>query len=280
MEHLMSMSDVEKFKEDMIAAEKSKVTIEKYLRDVKAFLAWLGDGTAVCKETVIEYKNYLTEHYTVTSVNSMLAAVNSFLKNMEWYDCVVKSLRVQREAFRAKERELSREEYYRLLHTAKNRGNQRLYFVMQSICATGIWISELKYITVEALQTGRAVVTAKGKIRTVLLPSELCRQLKQYVREVKISAGSVFVTRNGKPLDRSNVLHDMKKLCEDAGVAEKKVFPHNLRHLFACTYYQAEKDLSHLADLLGHSNVNTTRIYTLVSGDEHARQIEQLGLII
>lgn len=280
MDHLIRSIEVDHFKEKMVQEEKSRATIEKYLRDVNAFLRYVGEEKTICKENVIAYKNYLTEHYAAASVNSMLAALNCFFKQMGWYDCVVKSLKVQRKAFRAHDRELTREEYYRLLNAAKEKGSERLYYVMESICATGIRISELKFITVEALHTGQARVNLKGKIRTVLLPFDLCRKLKKYVREKRIGSGSIFVTNGGKPLDRSNVLHDMKGLCKAAGVEAKKVFPHNLRHLFACTYYQAEKDLTHLADLLGHSNINTTRIYTLVSGEEQAKQIDMLGLVL
>lgn len=280
MDHRMSKDEIEFFREKLVEAERSKATIEKYIRDVKAFWQYAGSELSVCKETVIGYKNYLVERYAAASVNSMLAAVNCFFKQLGWYDCVVKCLKVQREAFRSHDRELGKEEYYRLLKAARDKGNERLYFVMESICATGIRISELRFITVEALYAGRARVNLKGKMRTVLLPSDLCRKLKRYIRERGINSGSVFVTREGKPLDRSNVLHDMKKLCGTAEVDEKKVFPHNLRHLFACAYYQAEKDLSHLADLLGHSSVNTTRIYMLVSGKEQVRQIERLGLVL
>lgn len=280
MGHLMGEAELIKFRKLLMEDEKSVATIGKYVRDMKSFLEYTGTGIEICKETVIRYKNYLVEHYAVASVNSMLASMNCFFKKFGWYDCVVKSLKVQREAFRSHEKELSREEYYRLLQAAKDEGNERLYYVMQSICSTGMRISELRFITVEAVHNGRAKVSLKGKTRTVLLPADLCRRLKAYARERGIECGSIFVTRSGRPLDRSNVFHDMKALCRAAGVERKKVFPHNLRHLFACTYYQAEKDLTHLADLLGHSSVNTTRIYTLVSGEEQAKQIDLLGLVL
>lgn len=281
MSHIMSIAEIENFQNQLLGEEKSSATIEKYVRDVKAFLDYAGNEAiaVVSKEEVIRFKNYLMERYAVTSVNSMLAAVNCFFKKLGWHDCVVKSLKVQREAFRPRERELTKEEYYRLLKAAKDKGNERLYYVMQCICSTGIRISELRFITVESLNTRRARVCLKGKTRTVLLPLELCRRLKGYVQERAIIRGSVFVTNSGKPLDRSNILHDMKALWKAAGVSRKKIFPHNLRHLFACTYYRVEKDLSHLADILGHSSVNTTRIYTLVSGEEQAKQIDMLGLI-
>ena len=199
---------------------------------------------------------------------------------MGWYDCIVRSVKVQKQAFRAEECELTKEEYYRLLHAAREKGNMRLYYIMQTICSTGIRVSELEFITVESLESGRARVHLKGKTRTVILTEKLCRELRGYAKERCVRSGSVFVTRSGRPVDRTNILHDMKALCVSAGVSREKVFPHNLRHLFACTYYQVEKDLSHLADLLGHSSINTTRIYTLVSSEKQARQIEFLGLVI
>lgn len=280
MEHTIDQTMLEQFRCTMIEDEKSEATISKYLRDLKAFMEWMGEETSVCKETVIRYKEYLTRKYAVTSVNSMLAAVNSFFKRMEWYDCLVKALKVQREAFRKHDRELSKKEYLRLLDAARKNGNERLYLVMESICSTGIRISELKFITVESLSSAQVRVSLKGKTRTVLMPAKLCRKLRRYATAQKIKTGSIFITKSGSPLDRSNVLHDMKKLCSDAGVDRAKVFPHNLRHLFACTYYRVNKDLSHLADMLGHSNINTTRVYTQVSGEEQAKELELLGLVL
>lgn len=280
MEHKWEWNMLGKFEEELINEEKSDATREKYVRDVRAFLHYMNTAGYINKEKVVEYKQYLQENYAVTSINSMLAAVNGFFKFMGWYDCTVKALRVQKEAFRSCEKELTRKEYYRLLETAQKRGNQRLHLLMETICSTGIRISELKYITAEAAHSGKARVSLKGKTRTVLLPSKLCRMLTHYARERRIQKGSIFITRNGLPLDRSNVLHEMKKLSEDAGVDRRKIFPHNFRHLFACTYYRMEKDLSHLADLLGHSSINTTRIYTQISGEEQIKQIERLGLIV
>ena len=193
---------------------------------------------------------------------------------------MVKLLKIQKVSFRSREKELSREEYLRLLFAAGEKKDQRLYYLMQTICATGIRVSELRFITAEAVKEGRAKVTLKGKVRTVLLPAPLCRVLKKYMKERNIQKGSLFVTRRGRPLDRSNIWHEMKALCEKAGVSREKVFPHNLRHLFACTYYKKEKDLSHLADLLGHSSIDTTRIYTMVSGEEQSRRIAALGLVV
>lgn len=268
------------FERMLIEEEKCASTRKKYVRDVKALLAYLGEPGCVTKAAVIAYKQHLTERYAVATVNAMLASINSFFKKMSWYDCVVKSLRVQQAAFRPPERELTKAEYYRLLQTAKAQGNERLYLLMQTLCGTGIRISELPFITVEAVTAGRARVTLKGKTRAILLSAALCRELRRYTRARRIRTGSVFVTRGGRPVDRSNVFREMKAICTEAGVDPRKVFPHNLRHLFACTYYQAEKDISHLADLLGHSSINTTRIYLMKSSAEQARQLEHLGLVI
>lgn len=279
MERYITRTEITKFQNRLIEDEKSAATIQKYLRDLEAFFAFAGKES-VTKDMAIRYKQYLKGRYKPASVNSMLAAVNRFFKEMQWFDCIVKSMKIQRQTFRSKERELTKAEYYRLLKTAKERNDTRLYLLMQTICATGIRVSELEFITVEAVGNGQAAVSLKGKTRAVLIPSALCRELKGYAKRLGIKNGSIFVTRNGRPLDRSNILHSMKALCEEAGVARDKVFPHNLRHLFACLFYQAEKDISRLADLLGHSNINTTRIYTCISGEEQTRQIEQLGLVL
>lgn len=280
MNGTLNNETIRQMEQRMWEEEKSKATIDKYCRDVRAFLTFAGEGTALTKEMLIDYKNYLGEHYETSSANSMLAAVNYFLRFLGREDCVVKSFKVQKEAFRTRERELTREEYVRLLDAARENGDERLYLIMQAICATGIRISELPFITVSALHSRRARVSLKGKTRTVLLPIELCNKLKEYVKKRNIASGSVFITRNGKPVDRSNILHDMKKLCRQAKVAETKVFPHNLRHLFAVTFYKAERDICHLADLLGHSNINTTRIYTLVSCEEQERTLDSLCLCL
>ena len=258
--------------------EKSKATMEKYCHDVRAFLHYIGEEKVLSKELVITYKNYLGERYEVSSAKSMLAALNYFLRFIGREDCIVKSFRIQKEAFRSREQELTREEYLKLLEEARKRGDERLYMIMQTICATGIRISELPFITIASLQSRRARVLLKGKTRTVLLPLELCNKLKNYAAKQGIEAGSVFVTRSGRPVDRSNIFHAMKKLCQNAEVAETKVYPHNLRHLFAVTFYKEERDICHLADLLGHSNINTTRIYTLISCEEQERQLDSLCL--
>ncbi|WP_296908343.1 tyrosine-type recombinase/integrase [Marvinbryantia sp.] len=280
MAHLLEKTMLQEFQNQLKGEEKAQATIEKYMRDVSAFFAYVKEENEIDKSTVIAYKEYLTEHYAAASVNSMLAAVNAFLKMMGWHECTVKALKIQKEAFRARERDLTKAEYFRLLDAAGKKKNQRLYWMMQVLCATGIRVSELRYITVEALQTGCATVSSKGKQRNVLLSAPLCRKLRKYVAGQKITGGSIFVTRSGKPVDRSNICHEMKALCGEAGICREKVFPHNLRHLFAVTYYKMKKDISHLADLLGHASINTTRIYTLVSSEEQKRQIEYLGLVV
>ncbi len=259
--------------------EKSEATREKYRRDVLAFLRYVGDRPEITKDLVVAYKQRLAETYAITSANSMLAAVNYYLRLTGRSDCTVKAFKLQGEAFRREERELTKEEYFRLLEAARRKRDTRLYLLMETICATGIRVSELRFITVQALRSRQAAVSLKGKTRTVLLPGQLCRELLRYARDRGIKSGSVFVTRSGRPMDRNNILHAMKALCRLARVAASKVFPHNLRHLFAVTYYQAERDICHLADLLGHSSINTTRIYTSVSQAEQRHNIERLGLL-
>ena len=269
---------ISKFKGYLIEEEKSKATLEKYIRDIETFYAWAG-GKVLNKVCVLNYKEYLTEKYAVASVNSMLSSINSFFTYLEWYELRVKTIKVQKQIFASNEKELTKSEYERLLTAAKAKSNQRLYLLMQTICSTGIRVSELRFITVEAINRGRAEINCKGKRRCVFLPTELCKILKTYVKEQKRKSGAVFVSKNGNPLDRSNIWSDMKKLCKSAGVSEKKVFPHNLRHLFARTYYSLHKDVVRLADILGHSSVNTTRIYTMETGEIHRKQIQRLGLL-
>lgn len=271
-------AELEWFRNCLLREEKSSATIQKYLRDVRAF-AHYAHGDSVGKEMVIAYKQTLMEQYAPSSVNSMLAAINHFFKEVGWYDCVVKRVKIQRQTFRDREQELTKAEYFRLVEAAQLRGDRRLCLLMQTICSTGIRISELRFITVEAVRQGRATVSLKGKTRRVLIPRALAQELRQYSAENGIRSGSVFITSGGKPLDRSNILHSMKSLCKLARVPRQKVYPHNMRHLFACQYYKAEKDLSNLADLLGHTSINTTRIYTSTSGLEHQRQIDRLGLV-
>ena len=259
--------------------EKAENTVKKYVHDLHSLMSFL-QGQAITKGAVIAWKEHLADTYTPATVNSMLAAANSFFRFMDWPKLSVRPLKVQRPLFCDENREMTRAEYARLVDTARRQGNERLALLLQTICATGIRVSELRFITVQAVSLGRAAVSGKGKRRTVFLPGKLCVLLKKYLKKQKITDGSVFVTRTGKPLDRSNIWRDMKALCESAEVEPDKVFPHNLRHLFARTYYSLEKDLSRLADILGHSNVSTTRIYTAESGLVHARQVERLGLIL
>lgn len=260
--------------------ERERGTVEKYMRDAGAFAVWLG-SRALSKEEAAGWKAGLRERgLQPETVNSKLAALNKLLTFLRRPECRVKYLKIQRRLFRGPERELTRSEYRRLLEAAWSAGRARLALLIETICATGIRVSELKFITAEAVRTGRAEIVNKGKRRPLFLPDKLRRLLKKYLQKQKVTAGAVFVTRTGKPVDRSNIWRDMKALCESAGVEPGKVFPHNLRHLFARTYYSLEKDLSRLADILGHSNVSTTRIYTAESGLVHAQQVERLDLIL
>ena len=268
------MQELLDFRNYLIESEKSELTVKKYIRDVQYFLSWMGNRE-LNKCQVLAYKAELMETHAVTSVNSMLSSVNCYLDFIGRVDCRVKTVRQQKNGFLPKERELSKEEYDRLLKAAAQK--PRLYLLMQTICATGIRVSEHQFITVEAAKIGQAEVRLKGKCRTVFLPKKLCKALLKYAREQKIRQGSIFVTSYGNPLNRCNIWAEMKKLCAAARVRREKVFPHNLRHLFARIYYNMEKDIVRLADILGHSSVNTTRIYTMESGEIHRRQIEKMS---
>ncbi|WP_455501683.1 tyrosine-type recombinase/integrase [Gemmiger sp.] len=259
--------------------ERSVATLQKYGHDLNELCAFL-HGQPLTKAALIDWKQALVGQYAPASVNSMLTVVNGYLRYMGWQGLCVRLLKVQKSLFLDENKELSRAEYARLVRAAQMQQNERLALVLQTICATGIRVSELQFITAEAVQTGRAEICNKGKRRLVFLPDKLRRLLKAYLRRQKKTAGAVFTTRTGKPLNRSNIWRDMKALCKSAGVAAEKVFPHNLRHLFARAFYALEKDLSRLADILGHSSVNTTRIYTAESGAAHARQMNRLGLIV
>lgn len=269
---------IKKFEEHLIEEEKSPATLEKYLRDINAFKVWLA-GDALDKKRVVEYKEHLGENYAPISVNSILSSLNSFFEFNDWHELKAKMLKIQKQIFADKERELTKSEYEKLLLTAKEKQNERLYFLMQTICSTGIRVSELKFITVEAINQAQAVIRCKGKMRQILIPKKLCKMLIKYAKRRNIKSGAVFISKTGKPLDRSNIWSDMKMLCESAGVSRDKVFPHNLRHLFARTYYTIQKDIVRLADILGHSSINTTRIYTMETGDIHRKQIQKLGLL-
>ena len=259
--------------------ERGDATREKYLRSIRVFAAWLG-GAAVTKDAVTEWKSQLVKrHQAPSTVNTALAALNGLFRFLGWEDCRAKFLKVQRRIFRAPERELTRAEYARLLAAAQSSGDTRLALLMESICATGIRVSEVKFLTVEAAQCGRAEIALKGKIRTILLPAKLCRKLLKYAKKQKIARGEIFLTTGGKGMDRRQIWSAMKRLCRKAGVAPSKVFPHNLRHLFATAYYRVYRDIVKLADMLGHSSIETTRIYLVESGAEHQRQLDRLGLI-
>lgn len=270
---------INKFKSYLINEEKSQATIEKYIRDVTTFMSWLANRN-IDKLTVIEYKNTIIESYAPASANSMLSSINSFFEYMEWYDCKVKTFKIQKQIFVNKEKELTKQEYEQLLRAAQGKNNEKLYLLMQTICGTGIRVSELRYITKEAVDKGQANINCKGKMRVVILPEKICSALRKYARNHQIISGAIFLSKTGKPLDRSNIWKMLKNLCEDAGVSKDKVFPHNFRHLFARTYYSIEKDVVRLADILGHSSVNTTRIYTMETGEVHRMQIQRLGLLL
>lgn len=278
-QHYMEEEMIQDFKQHLIEEERSEATILKYLHDVSYFFTVLNEQTFT-KQAVLNYKEELTKTYAITSANSMLAAVNSFFRFMGWNDCIVKQFKVQKKVFCQESKELNKQEYYRLLTAARKNKNMRLYLVLQVICATGIRASELQYITVEALENSSVEVTCKGKTRTIFLPNKLRKLLKKYIKEQGIMTGAIFITKNRKPIHRSNIWREMKKLCKEAGVSESKVFPHNLRHLFARTFYKMEKDIAKLADILGHSSIDTTRIYIISTGAEHSRQMDRMQLVI
>lgn len=267
------------FKEHLILEEKSIATVHKYIRDVKHFSDFV-NGAEIIKEAVIEYKKHLQKKYAVRSVNSMLASINSLFNFLGWHDLKVKSIKLQKQIFCPEEKELTKAEYQRLCKTAEKKHNERLNLILQTICATGIRVSELEYITVEAAREGEVTVFCKAKNRKVFIVKELQKKLLRYASEHNIKSGMIFVTRSGKAISRTNIWREMKSLCEEAKVNPKKVFPHNLRHLFARTFYGIEKDIAKLADILGHSSIDTTRIYIITTGTEHRRHMENMRLII
>ncbi len=275
---------LQSFQQHLLHEEREEGTIEKYLRDAGRFLGWISGeyptDSAGWKEKAIQWKEHLCgEKYSPTTINSMLAAVNKLLAFLGFPEIRVKYLRVQRKLFRQSEKELTKEEYLRLIEAAQSLGRERLALLMEAICATGIRVSEVRYLTVEAAWAGRAEISLKGKIRTILLPGKLCRKLLKYAKKNKIASGEIFLTRGGNGLSRRQIWSEMKAICKKAGVAESKVFPHNLRHLFARTFYKVCQDVARLADVLGHSSIETTRIYLVSTGVEHARQLEKLKLI-
>lgn len=274
---ILTQKIINTFKEFLIQEEKSMITVEKYIRDVNAFKEYV-NGFEITKNIVLAYKKELVSRYAVRSVNSKLASVNSLLSFLGREDCKVKSLKLQRETYSSGEKELTKAEYIRLLRAAN--GNSRLHLIIETICGTGIRVSELQYFTVETVRTGTVTVFCKNKTRNILIPSKLRKLLLNYARKNGITSGVIFKTRGGKPMHRSNIWAEMKKLCASANVQPSKVFPHNLRKLFARTFYTIEKDIAKLADILGHSSIDTTRIYIMTTGTEHRRKLERLGLVV
>ena len=278
MDNIITTERIDAYCLSLLADERAAGTIAKYRRDLTAFALWLG-GRPVSKENSTGWKAHLLNRgYAPRTVNSMLAAVNSFFRFAGW-NIKVKFLKIQHQLFRDATRELNRAEYTQLLAAARSSGQERLALIMETLCATGIRISELRYITVAAAQQGKATISLKGKIRTILLSTKLCRKLLKYAKKQKIAAGEVFLTSSGKGISRRQVWHELKRLCAAAGVESSKVFPHNFRRLFAVTYYKASRDIARLADVLGHSSIETTRIYLTVSGADQARQLDRLGLV-
>ena len=278
-ERILTADIIEDFRKNLELQEKSTSTIEKYIRDVKAFSVY-AENAAITKEKVIAYKKYLGNNYAVRSVHSMLASINSLFSFLGWHDLRVKSLKLQQQVFCPEEKELTKAEYARLCKTAERKHNERLNLILQTICGTGIRVSELQFITVEAVKNGEAIVNCKAKTRAVFIVKELKQKLLRYAAEQNIKSGMIFVTRTGKPISRTNIWREMKDLCEEANVNPKKVFPHNLRHLFARVFYGIEKDIAKLADILGHSSINTTRIYIISTGTEHRKKMENMRLIL
>ncbi len=270
---------IQQFVQELRKEERSDGTIEKYVRDVKQFAEWVGERP-MTKELILLWKEELKSRYCPVTVNGKLASINRFLEisgRMEWR---VKALKIQRRIFRDQRKELTKEEYERLVTEAREQGKERLALLMETICATGIRVSELSYVTMEAVRTGKAEISLKGKIRVILLPGKLCRKLSKYGKKYGINTGQLFVTRNGTPVSRKQIWAEMKRLCKEAGIEASKVFPHNLRHLFARCFYKACRDVVRLADILGHSSVDTTRVYLISSGLEHERTLEGLHLIL
>lgn len=277
-QRMMSNCMIENYVRHLINEEKSGLTIQKYLRDIQNFLKF-SEKQPITKELTIAYKqDLIARNYAVSSVNSMLAALNGFLDFLGWHDCKIKVVRTQRKIYCAEEKELTKTEYLRLLAASKNQ--PQLNLIIQTICATGIRISELQFFTLEAIKRGEVRVRCKNKTRLIFVPGSLRTRLMNFAKQHNVTTGAVFVTRSGKPLDRSNIWTQMKNLCQKAQVNPKKVFPHNLRKLFARTFYSMEKDIAKLADILGHGSIETTRIYIMSTGAEHRRQIERMGLII
>lgn len=277
--YIFASSDIKLFEKYLILNEKSHATVEKYLRDVRRFMEYASEKN-IGKSVVLTYKAELEREYSLTSANSMLASLNAFFKYKGWAELCVKQFKIQKKTYCSEDKELTRWEYQSLVKTADRRKNRRLSLLIQTICATGIRVSELEFITVEAAMKKEAVVSCKGKTRIVFIVSSLADKLLKYAKKRGILSGAIFVTKSGKPMNRSNIWSEMKALCLEAGVCPEKVFPHNLRHLFARTFYKIEKDIAKLADILGHTSINTTRIYIISTGAEHRRKMENMHLII
>ena len=278
-DYTITGEQLQAFRQRLVWEEKSPATIEKYLRDAAAFTAWL-DGRAASKAAAGAWKAALLEaKLAPATINVKLAAVNRFLVFLGWPAFRVKPLRIQRRLFRDDSRELTKAEYERLIATAEEMGKERLSLLMEAICGTGIRVSEVQYLTIEAAQQGKVEIYLKGKVRTILIPGKLCKKLLKYAKKHKIASGEIFLTRGGKSLSRKQIWAEMKALCKKAGVAPSKVFPHNLRHLFARTFYRVCRDVAKLADVLGHSSIETTRIYLISTGAEHAKTMDMLRLV-
>ena len=278
-DRFITKQTMDRFYEYLIEEERSSGTIEKYIRDVRLLQSWLG-SEPVTKENAARWKQELLQSGRAPStVNSMLAAANTYFRFMGWDELKLKSIRLQRRFFRENERELTKAEYQLLMETAKKRDDERLALLMETICATGIRVSEVPYITADAIKKGRARISMKGKLRTILIPAQLCRKLRKYATKHRIGRGEIFLTKNGTRLERKQIWAQMKALCKYAGIERNKVFPHNLRHLFARCFYRISHDISSLADVLGHSSIETTRIYLISTESEHIKKIAHLGLV-
>lgn len=278
-DRFITKQTMDRFYEYLIEEERSSGTIEKYIRDVRLLQSWLGSDP-VTKENAARWKQELLQSGRAPStVNSMLAAANTYFRFMGWDELKLKSIRLQRRFFRENERELTKAEYQLLMETAKKRGDERLALLMETICATGIRVSEVPYITTDVIKKGRARISMKGKLRTILIPAQLCRKLRKYATKHRIGRGEIFLTKNGTRLERKQIWAQMKALCKYAGIERNKVFPHNLRHLFARCFYRISHDISSLADVLGHSSIETTRIYLISTESEHIKKIAHLGLV-
>ena len=274
----MEYIELKGFEKHLTEEEKSAATIEKYMRDVRYFLSFAGDRE-IDKTLTIEYKSHLEQNYAIVSANSMIAALNCYLRYMGMDKYYIRQFKIQKQIYCSEEKELTKAEYIRLVSAAKERGSERLSLLIETICGTGIRVSELQFVTVEAANRSEAVVSCKGKRRSVFIQSKLKKKLLKYAKAHEITSGAIFITKTGKPMNRSNIWKEMKSLCERAGVNPGKVFPHNLRHLFARTFYSIDKDIAKLADILGHSSIDTTRIYIISTGMEHRRRIERMRLV-